>query len=57
MKRTNIHLTEQQLKILHSQSGYDGLPLAEHVRRAIDKYIEELKSDYKYKLESAKKSS
>lgn len=43
MKRVHIHLTDRQLKILASQSKHDGLPVAEHVRRAIDKYIEELR--------------
>lgn len=46
MKRINIHLTEKQLKILNKQKEYDGLSVAEHVRRAIDKYIEELKAKY-----------
>ncbi len=46
MKRTNIHLTDKQLKTLSSQSKHDGLPIAEHIRRAIDKYIEELRVKY-----------
>lgn len=46
MKRINIHLTEKQIKILQSQSKFDGLSVAEHARRAIDKYIKELQGDY-----------
>lgn len=43
MKRTNVHLTEKQLKILASQSKFDGLSVAEHIRRAIDNYIKLLR--------------
>jgi predicted DNA-binding protein len=42
MKRTNIHLSEQQLKRLEQQSRKTGLSVAEIVRRAIDDYLEKI---------------
>jgi predicted DNA-binding protein len=40
MKRINYHLTEQQLEKLKKLSKLLGLPVAEIIRRAIDKYFE-----------------
>lgn len=39
MKRTNIWLTEKQLKWLRRKSKSEGITQAELVRRAIDGYI------------------
>ena len=39
MKRTNVHLTEQQLEALSNLLELTGLPVAEHIRRAIDEYL------------------
>ena len=40
MKRVNVHLTERQLAELQKLSTYKtGLPVAEHIRRAIDAYL------------------
>lgn len=57
MKRISIFITEKQKSILNSQSEHDGLPVAEHIRRAIDNYIRGLKNDYGRKLEQTKKTS
>ena len=46
MKRTNIHLTEKQLRILAGIVKDTGLSMAEHIRRAIDKYVKELAREY-----------
>jgi predicted DNA-binding protein len=49
MKRTNIHLTQSQLKKLSSLAKTSGLSVAEIVRRAIDKFFErkkEKRNDY-----------
>ena len=43
MKRVNIHLTEQQILQLKEISNNTGLKIAELIRRAIDKYLTELK--------------
>lgn len=42
MKRINYHLTENQIKELKKIREKTGLSLAELVRRAIDKYLEEV---------------
>lgn len=39
MKRTNIYLTEQQVKRLQARSQQEGLSIAELVRRAVDTYL------------------
>lgn len=46
MKRTTVHLTEKQLRILDGISKDTGLSVAEHIRRAIDSYIKELAKEY-----------
>ncbi len=38
--RTNIFLTETELKKLRALSKKNGAPVAEHVRRAVDEYLE-----------------
>ncbi len=57
MVKLDIYITKKQKAILEALRKREGLSLAEHIRRAIDNYIKELKSDYEYKLESAKESS
>ena len=42
MKKTNLYLTEQQIAALKKLSKSTGLPSAEHVRRALDDYLQEL---------------
>lgn len=37
MKRTNIYLSPEQLKRLKAESEKTGAPIAELVRRAVDK--------------------
>lgn len=39
MKRTNVHLTDNQIKGLKALSKITGLNVAEHIRRAIDGYL------------------
>jgi predicted DNA-binding protein len=39
MKRTALFLKESQLKKLHAMSESSGAPVAELIRRAIDKYL------------------
>jgi len=43
MKRINTHLTEQQVGRLKKFAEKTGLKVAELIRRAIDKYLEEAK--------------
>lgn len=43
MKRTNIYLTEIQMKKLEQLCKKTGLSMAELVRRAIDEYLEKVK--------------
>ena len=39
MKRVTYHLTEKQIARLDALSDATGLPVAEHVRRALDEYL------------------
>ena len=39
MKRTNVHLTESQLKRLAAMSKRTGLSVAELIRRAVDRML------------------
>jgi hypothetical protein len=39
MKRTNVHLTVQQLKALERMSKTSGLSVAELIRRAVDAFL------------------
>ncbi|MGH9716771.1 MAG: ribbon-helix-helix domain-containing protein [Candidatus Acidiferrales bacterium] len=41
VKRTNIHLPDDQLKRLHALSEKTGATLAELVRRAIEAYLKQ----------------
>ena len=41
MKRTNLHLKDDQLKRLRALSDKTGAPVAELVRRAIEAYLKE----------------
>jgi predicted DNA-binding protein len=43
MKRVNIHLSDKQIEALKALAKSTGLKVAEHVRRAIDKYLEDQK--------------
>jgi len=47
MKRTALFLKEEQLKKLQSLSGKTGAPIAELIRRAIDKYLQERAKELK----------
>ena len=40
-RRTNIYLTEEQLKKLEVRKQKTGVPVAEQIRRAIDKDLKE----------------
>jgi len=50
MIRSNLHLTKEQKDFLHGLEKIDGLPVAEHVRRAIDDYIEKKKNNVSVSL-------
>lgn len=39
MKRTNVHLAEQQIKRLRTLSDKTGATVAELIRRAIETYL------------------
>lgn len=39
MKRANFHITYKQSDGLELLSNETGLPMAEHIRRAIDEYL------------------
>ena len=41
MRRMNVYLTEPQIKFLNS---VDSIKLSEHIRRAIDDYVDTLRS-------------
>jgi predicted DNA-binding protein len=47
MKRTALFLKEEQIKKLEVLSEKTGAPLAELVRRAIDKYLQERAKELK----------
>ena len=44
MKRVNYYLSENQLDKLKKLSNKTGLSVSEHIRRAIDLYLKELKN-------------
>lgn len=46
MKRVNFYLTEFQLDELRYLSEWTDLTVSEHIRRAIDLYLEETKDDW-----------
>lgn len=41
MKRVDYHLTEKQIVALKTLSRETGLSVAEHIRRAVDGYLNE----------------
>lgn len=43
MKRLHLFLTEQQLVALRKLAKRTGLPLGDHVRRALDAYLSDAK--------------
>lgn len=43
MKRTNIHLPEPLLKLLKALAKKTDLSVAEHIRRAIEQYLQRYK--------------
>lgn len=45
MKRRLIQLTDRQERLLVEQSEADGVPVAAHVRLAIDRYLSEREKD------------
>jgi predicted DNA-binding protein len=47
MKRTAVFLKEDQVKKLESLSEKTGAPVAELIRRAIDKYLQERAKEIK----------
>jgi hypothetical protein len=47
MKRTALFLKEEQIKKLQKLSDKTGAPVAELVRRAIDKYLQERAKELK----------
>lgn len=46
MRRTNIYLTERQHDELSRRARATGLKLSELVRRAIDRYLDEVPANY-----------
>jgi predicted DNA-binding protein len=46
MIRTEIYLTKEQRAILKALKERTGKSIAEHIRQAIDKYIEEMRKKY-----------
>ena len=48
MKRTALFLKEEQLKKLLALSEKTGAPVAELIRRAIDRYLQERAKELKY---------
>ena len=47
MKRTNLHLTDLQIKSLRKLSEKTGLTVAELVRRAVDEFLLKRKTENK----------
>lgn len=47
MKRTNLHLTDLQIKSLRKLSKKTGLTVAELVRRAVDQFLLKQESENK----------
>jgi predicted DNA-binding protein len=47
MKRTALFLKEEQLKKLSALSEKTGAPVAELIRRAIDRYLQERSKELK----------
>jgi predicted DNA-binding protein len=47
MKRTALFLEKEQIKKLQALSEKTGAPVAELIRRAIDKYLQERRQEIK----------
>jgi predicted DNA-binding protein len=47
MKRTALFLEKEQIKKLQALSEKTGAPVAELIRRAIDKYLQERRKEIK----------
>ena len=45
MKRVNYYLSKVQLEKLKELSSKTGLSISEHIRRAIDLYLKELRNE------------
>lgn len=45
MKKTDLYLTEQQLALLKELSANTGLTVSEHIRRAVDEYLQKHRRD------------
>lgn len=43
MKRTCLYMTTPQMTALQRKAKKDGLTVAEHIRRAVDQYLESQK--------------
>lgn len=59
MKKVNYYLTQKQIAQLRALSSETGLTISEHIRRAIDAYLEHLKNKHpeiKEVLESKSKT-
>lgn len=52
MIRKHIHMTEGQVDFLE---GLEGLPVAEHIRRALDSYITKKRNELTVSTSSSKK--
>jgi hypothetical protein len=52
MKPMLINMTEKQITRLKTVSGGDGLPVSEHVRRALDLYLEKIEKQQQKKGKS-----
>lgn len=51
MVRTSFHVTESQIGLLRQEAGTTGLGISEIVRRAIDDYLERLRSKRQVQLD------
>lgn len=47
MNRTQIYLTEKQMKFLKEVSNNDDISISELIRRILDSYIQEQKNESK----------
>ena len=56
MKRVNFYLARLQLEELRNLSEWTDLSVSEHIRRAIDEYLEEAKDDWKLRRKILEKS-
>jgi predicted DNA-binding protein len=47
MKRRNFYLTKQQIEALRALAEQTGLKVSEHIRRAIDSYLDRVAPEEK----------